>query len=60
MPSGMTLVNMALVLLPFLCNVMAVVLAPDRKREYILRPRTPLPQHIYLRIRLHIRPQVAR
>ena len=40
MPSGMTLVNMALVLLPFLCNVMAVVLAPDRKREYVLRPRT--------------------
>jgi hypothetical protein len=40
MLSGMTLVNMALILLPFLCNVMAVVLAPDRKREYILRPRT--------------------
>ena len=44
MPSGMTLINMALILLPFLCNVMAVSLAPDKKREYMLRPRPHLPR----------------
>ena len=41
MPSGMTLVNMALVLLPFLCNVMAVVLAPDRAHAFALHLRAP-------------------
>ena len=44
MPSFMTLVNMALILLPFFCNGMAVSLMPDRKREYILRPRPHLPR----------------
>ena len=43
MPSGMTLVNMALILLPFLCNGMAVSLVPDRKREYMLRLSPHLP-----------------
>ena len=38
----MTLVNMALILLPFFCNGMAVSLMPDRKREYMLRPRPHL------------------
>jgi class 3 adenylate cyclase len=36
LPSVMTLVNMALLLLPFLCNIMAIWLAPDRNREYML------------------------
>jgi hypothetical protein len=72
MPSGMTLVNMALILLPFLCNGMAVSLVPDRKREYMLRlsphlphlaPRTshlpPLTSHLVLPRTSHLSPPTS-